>query len=118
MKNIFCISSSQQNIKYLKKLSRFLSAKQAECRVLYKLRLSIHRHRNANSTVHEYLHAFYWSAMFIIGQHPRPTTPEAYVFVIVEVLLGLLLFATVLGHITQIVASISSDRKEFQGKHS
>jgi hypothetical protein len=39
-----------------------------------------------------------------------------YSFIIFEMIFGLLLFATVLGHISNIVANISAARKDFQGK--
>ncbi|CAF4882999.1 unnamed protein product [Pieris macdunnoughi] len=49
------------------------------------------------------------------GDLPRPRSKGEYVFVIAQLLFGLLLFATVLGHVANIVTSVSTARKEFQG---
>lgn len=68
----------------------------------------------------EYLHAFYWSTLAFtnIGDLPRPTTKGEYFFIVVELVFGLFLFATVLGHVANIVTNVSSARKEFQGKRA
>ena len=66
----------------------------------------------------KYLHSLYWSTLTLttIGDLPRPESKGEYLFVIVEFVFGLLLFATILGHIANIVTSISTARKDFQGK--
>lgn len=65
-----------------------------------------------------YLHALYWSTLTLttFGNLPVPRTILDYTFIICEMIFGLLLFATVLGHISNIVANISAARKDFQGK--
>lgn len=65
-----------------------------------------------------YLHSFYWSTMTLtmIGDLPKPRSNVEYVFCIMEIIAGLLLFATVLGHVANIVTNISTARKEFQGR--
>lgn len=50
------------------------------------------------------------------GDLPRPRSKGEYVFVIAQLLFGLMLFATVLGHVANIVTSVSTARKEFQGE--
>jgi hypothetical protein len=64
-----------------------------------------------------YLHGLYWSTLTLttIGNLPTPATNRQYVFIIFEMIFGLLLFATVLGHIANIVTNISAARKDFQG---
>jgi hypothetical protein len=66
----------------------------------------------------DYLHAFYSStlALTITGDFPRPSTKAEYLFLTLELLCGLFLFAAVLGHVAIIVANVSAARKEFQGK--
>lgn len=66
----------------------------------------------------KYLHALYWSVLTLttIGDLPRPNSKGEYIFVIVEFVFGLLLFASILGHIANIVTSISFARKDFQGR--
>ncbi|KAG5885980.1 hypothetical protein JTB14_008335 [Gonioctena quinquepunctata] len=68
--------------------------------------------------VKAYLQSYYWCtlALTTIGDLPRPRNKGEYVFVIFQLLFGLLLFATVLGHVANIVTSVSAARKEFQGK--
>lgn len=59
--------------------------------------------------------AFLLTIIFL-GDLPRPRSKSEYIFVIAQLLFGLLLFATVLGHVANIVTSVSTARKEFQGK--
>ncbi|XP_014669591.1 PREDICTED: cyclic nucleotide-gated channel rod photoreceptor subunit alpha-like [Priapulus caudatus] len=65
-----------------------------------------------------YLHSFYWSTVTLtmIGDLPKPRTNVEYLFCIMETIASLLLFATVLGHVANIVTNISTARKEFQAK--
>lgn len=71
-----------------------------------------------NSTGETYLYALYWSCLTLslMGDLPKPESVGAYVFVIFEVLFGLLLFATVLGHSSNIVSNVSAARKDFQSE--
>ncbi|XP_039295982.1 cyclic nucleotide-gated cation channel alpha-3 isoform X3 [Nilaparvata lugens] len=68
--------------------------------------------------VKQYLQSYYWCtlALTTIGDLPRPRSKGEYLFVILQLLFGLLLFATVLGHVANIVTSVSAARKEFQAK--
>ncbi|KAK6195821.1 hypothetical protein SNE40_001173 [Patella caerulea] len=74
--------------------------------------------KDGNDTLLQYLHALYWSTITLttVGNPPVPRTTGEYFFTIFEMIFALLLFATVLGHIANIVTSISAARKEFQGK--
>ncbi|TDG48343.1 hypothetical protein AWZ03_005298 [Drosophila navojoa] len=67
--------------------------------------------------VKQYLQSYYWCtlALTTIGDLPKPRSKGEYVFVILQLLFGLMLFATVLGHVANIVTSVSAARKEFQG---
>lgn len=67
--------------------------------------------------VKQYLQSYYWCtlALTTIGDLPRPRSKAEYVYVIGQLLFGLMLFATVLGHVANIVTSVSAARKEFQG---
>ncbi|KAG8199530.1 hypothetical protein JTE90_009372 [Oedothorax gibbosus] len=68
----------------------------------------------------EYLHGFYWSTLTLahIGGLPHPRTRGEYFFLLGQLLCGLFLFATVLGHVANIVTNISLPRKEFQDSHT
>uniref|UniRef100_T1JLX7 Cyclic nucleotide-binding domain-containing protein n=1 Tax=Strigamia maritima TaxID=126957 RepID=T1JLX7_STRMM len=74
--------------------------------------------KGVTDVVRRYLHSFYWSTLSLttIGDLPRPKTKGEYLFVIMENVFGLLLFATVLGHVALIVTNVSTARKEFQAK--
>lgn len=65
----------------------------------------------------DYLHAFYWStlALTLTGDLPKPQTKVEYIFLIIELVFGLLLTSVVLGHVSNIVTNVSAARKEFQG---
>ena len=54
--------------------------------------------------------------MTTIGDLPQPGTKVEYLYVIFELVLGLITFATVLGYIANIVTNVSAARKDFQGK--
>jgi cyclic nucleotide gated channel alpha 3 len=70
--------------------------------------------------VMDYLRSFYWSTLTLsmLGDLPRPRVKGEFCYVIYQLLLGLFLFATVLGHVANIVTNVSAARKEFQGKLS
>ncbi|XP_066143480.1 cyclic nucleotide-gated channel rod photoreceptor subunit alpha isoform X2 [Euwallacea fornicatus] len=75
---------------------------------------------SASNTDHvkAYLQSYYWCtlALTTIGDLPRPRSKPEYLFVIFQLLFGLLLFASVMGHVANIVTSVSAARKEFQAK--
>ncbi|KAL4219993.1 hypothetical protein ACF0H5_020404 [Mactra antiquata] len=75
--------------------------------------------KDNGDVIRQYLHALHWSTLTLttVGNLPRPRTNSDYAFVIFEMVFGLLLFATVLGHISNIVSCISAARKDFQGKN-
>lgn len=55
-------------------------------------------------------------ALTTVGDLPRPRTKGEYIYVTTELFFGLFLFASVLGHVANIVTNVSAARKEFQGK--
>lgn len=54
--------------------------------------------------------------MTLVGDLPRPRKRAEYLYVIFELLVGLFVLASVLGHVANIVTNVSAARKEFQGK--
>lgn len=61
----------------------------------------------------------YWSitALTLTQNHEaKPTSKEDYIFLSVELIFALLLFATIMGHVASIVSNLSNARKDFQGK--
>lgn len=66
-----------------------------------------------SANIYQYLQEQQLTFHFIFS---RPRSKGEYLFVIAQLLFGLLLFATVLGHVANIVTSVSAARKEFQGE--
>lgn len=64
-----------------------------------------------------YLKSVYWTvlAMTTIGDLPIPKTRSEFLYVIFELVIGLITFASVLGYIANIVTNVSAARKDFQG---
>ena len=71
----------------------------------------------AENGVQQYLKSFYMCTLTLttMGEVLKPQTKAELVFVIVQLIFGLMLFATVLGHVSNIVINVSAARKEFQG---
>ncbi|KAF5406255.1 hypothetical protein PHET_00191 [Paragonimus heterotremus] len=66
-----------------------------------------------------YVSAVYWGMLSLISVGtPQPTAnePVAYMFKIIEGIVGVLLFAAILGHVSNIITNASAGQKEFQGK--
>ncbi|XP_067949992.1 cyclic nucleotide-gated channel alpha-3-like [Watersipora subatra] len=64
----------------------------------------------------QYIHSLYWSVMSLstIAQLPQPRQLKEYLYTIITMVLALLLFATIMGTVAQIVSSMHTARKEFQ----
>jgi cyclic nucleotide gated channel alpha 3 len=61
----------------------------------------------------------YWSitALTLTQNHEtKPASREDYIFLSIELIFALLLFATIMGHVASIVSNLSNARKDFQGK--
>jgi hypothetical protein len=60
----------------------------------------------------------YWSitALTLTQNHEtKPISREDYIFLSIELIFALLLFATIMGHVASIVSNLSNARKDFQG---
>ena len=78
---------------------------------------NIDKHQEFDITKN-YLKSFYWSTMImtLIGDLPTPSTKIEYIFICIEYILALLLFAAIMGHVAYIVANLGNARKDFQCK--
>ncbi|XP_036355014.1 cyclic nucleotide-gated channel rod photoreceptor subunit alpha-like [Octopus sinensis] len=66
--------------------------------------------------IYMYIYSFYWSTLTLttIGEVPRPVTNFEHFFVVLDFLIGVLIFATIVGNIGSMVTNINSSRIEFQ----
>ena len=66
----------------------------------------------------QYLVSFYWSTLTLttIGELPGPERDGEYAFVIFDFLIGVLIFATIVGMVGGIITNMNARRTEFQGK--
>lgn len=74
---------------------------------------------NDQELIRDYLKAFYLSTkiMTLVSEVPNPKTSQDYLFAIFQLILALLLFANIMGHVGYIVSNLGNARKEFQCKY-
>lgn len=67
---------------------------------------------------HQYIYCFYWSTLTLttIGEVPMPERELEYVFVVADFLVGLLIFATIVGNIGSMITNMNAARADFQHK--
>ena len=61
----------------------------------------------------------YWSITTLTltqSQETKPESKEDYIFLSIQIVFALLLFATIMGHVASIVSNLSNARKDFQGR--
>lgn len=77
-----------------------------------------HHNLENDTLVHQYIYCFYWSTLTLttIGEVPMPERDEEYLFVVVDFLIGLLIFATIVGNIGSMITNMNAARAEFQHK--
>lgn len=66
----------------------------------------------------QYLYSFYWSTLMLttIGELPQPNTNIEYLFMTFEYLVGILMFASLVGNIGGIIDNMQKNRTKFQNK--
>nr|XP_020640100.1 cyclic nucleotide-gated olfactory channel [Pogona vitticeps] len=66
----------------------------------------------------EYVYCLYWSTLTLttIGETPPPVRDEEYLFVIFDFLIGVLIFATIVGNVGSMISNMNATRVEFQAK--
>lgn len=64
----------------------------------------------------KYIYSFYWSTLTLttIGETPQPQRDEEYLFVVVDFLIGVLIFATIVGNVGSMITNMNASRSEFQ----
>jgi len=66
----------------------------------------------------QYIYSFYWSTLMLttIGDLPQPSINIEYLFMIFEYLVGILMFASLVGNIGNIIDNMQKRRLKFQNK--
>lgn len=66
----------------------------------------------------QYIYSFYWSMLTLtsIGELPHPHTNLEYTFMTVEYLIGIVMFATLVGNIGSIIDNMQKSLTEFQNR--
>ena len=63
-----------------------------------------------------YIYSFYWSTLTLttIGETPKPEKDSEYLFVVVDFLIGVLIFATIVGNVGSMISNMNAAKSEFQ----
>lgn len=71
-----------------------------------------------SSLSRKYIYSFYWSTLTLttIGETPAPETDVEYLFVVCDFLVGVLIFATIVGNVGSMISNMNRERSEFQQK--
>ncbi|KAG9344162.1 hypothetical protein JZ751_012645 [Albula glossodonta] len=66
----------------------------------------------------KYAFSLYWSTLSLttIGETPPPVLDSEFFFVVVDFLVGVLIFATIVGNVSSMIMNMSAVRAEFQAK--
>lgn len=79
----------------------------------------VYEDRNETDTLrHQYIYCFYWSTLTLttIGEVPVPETDFEYLFVVINFLIGVLIFATIVGNVGSMITNMNAARAEFQSQ--
>lgn len=70
------------------------------------------------SLARQYIYSFYWSTLTLttIGETPQPERDSEYIFTVIDFLVGVLIFATIVGNVGSMITNMNAARAEFQNK--
>uniref|UniRef100_A0A8C9RIS1 Cyclic nucleotide gated channel subunit alpha 2a n=1 Tax=Scleropages formosus TaxID=113540 RepID=A0A8C9RIS1_SCLFO len=71
-----------------------------------------------SSLTRGYIYSLYWSTLTLttIGEMPAPVKDEEYLFVVFDFLVGVLIFATIVGNVGAMISNMNANRAEFQAR--
>ncbi|VDP76527.1 unnamed protein product [Echinostoma caproni] len=71
-----------------------------------------------NRLFSQYVYSFYWSTLILttIGETPKPVYNAEYIFITIDFLAGVLIFATVVGNVGAMITNMNAARTEFQSR--
>uniref|UniRef100_A0A8C5LTJ3 Cyclic nucleotide gated channel subunit alpha 3 n=1 Tax=Leptobrachium leishanense TaxID=445787 RepID=A0A8C5LTJ3_9ANUR len=66
----------------------------------------------------KYIYSLYWSTLTLttIGETPPPVKDIEFLFVVFDFLIGVLIFATIVGNVGSMISNMNASRAEFQAK--
>ncbi|XP_066517405.1 cyclic nucleotide-gated channel cone photoreceptor subunit alpha [Hoplias malabaricus] len=66
----------------------------------------------------KYIYSLYWSTLTLttIGETPPPVRDIEYLFVVIDFLIGVLIFATIVGNVGAMISNMNASRAEFQAQ--
>uniref|UniRef100_UPI00358FDF0C cyclic nucleotide-gated channel cone photoreceptor subunit alpha-like n=1 Tax=Myxine glutinosa TaxID=7769 RepID=UPI00358FDF0C len=66
----------------------------------------------------KYIYCLYWSTLTLttIGETPAPVHDSEFTFVVFDFLVGVLIFATIVGNVGSMISNMNAARAEFQAK--
>lgn len=66
----------------------------------------------------KYVYSLYWSTLTLttIGETPPPVIDSEFWFVVADFLVGVLIFATIVGNVGSMISNMNAARAEFQGR--
>nr|XP_054754339.1 cyclic nucleotide-gated channel cone photoreceptor subunit alpha-like [Lytechinus pictus] len=71
-----------------------------------------------DSLVRRYIYSLYWSTLTLttIGETPKPVTDAEHLFVVVDFLVGVLIFATIVGNVGSMISHMNASKADFQNR--
>ncbi|MGH0158216.1 UNVERIFIED_CONTAM: hypothetical protein FKN15_035206 [Acipenser sinensis] len=68
--------------------------------------------------VRKYAYSLYWSTLTLttIGETPPPVKDSEYFFVVIDFLVGVLIFATIVGNVGSMISNMNAARADFQAR--
>ncbi|GMR42714.1 hypothetical protein PMAYCL1PPCAC_12909, partial [Pristionchus mayeri] len=71
-----------------------------------------------DTLIRRYVYSFYWSTLTLttIGEVPGPVQNAEFLFVTIDLMCGVLIFATIVGNVGSMISNMSAARAEFQNK--
>uniref|UniRef100_A0AC35GUI9 Cyclic nucleotide-binding domain-containing protein n=1 Tax=Panagrolaimus sp. PS1159 TaxID=55785 RepID=A0AC35GUI9_9BILA len=72
----------------------------------------------SDTLARRYIYSFYWSTLILttIGEVPWPQQNIEFVFVTLDLMCGVLIFATIVGNVGTMISNMSAARADFQTK--
>eukprot|EP00057_Strongylocentrotus_purpuratus_P031422 XP_784539.2 PREDICTED: cyclic nucleotide-gated cation channel alpha-3 [Strongylocentrotus purpuratus] len=73
---------------------------------------------STDSLTRRYIYSLYWSTLTLttIGETPKPVTNAEHLFVVIDFLVGVLIFATIVGNVGSMISHMNASKADFQNR--